>query len=155
MLSPNTPTSRLRLYAAAWTAAVAKVRPTATEKKMFGGLAFMLNGNMFCGMTQDVLMARVGPKHYEAALAKPHVRVMDFTGRVMKGYVYVDPAGMASDEELQYRPGIPASLPVCGSVQRNNLDPDRYSYQSNVGRSSTAGPAVSKSRYRQFRQRAS
>ena len=80
---------------------IAKVRPTVTEKKMFGGLAFMLNGNMFCGITENSLMARVGPEQYEEALAKPHVRVMDFTGRVMKGYVYVDPAGMAADAELQ------------------------------------------------------
>jgi TfoX/Sxy family transcriptional regulator of competence genes len=82
--------------------AVAKVRPTVSEKKMFGGVAFMLNGNMFCGVSQDALMARVGPEQYAAALAKPHVRVMDFTGRVMKGYVYVDPAGMADDENLRY-----------------------------------------------------
>lgn len=81
---------------------VAKVRPTVTEKKMFGGVAFMLNGNMFCGVSQDALMARVGSEQYVAALAKAHVRVMDFTGRVMKGYVYVDPAGMATDEELRY-----------------------------------------------------
>lgn len=80
---------------------VAKVRPTVTEKKMFGGLAFMLNGNMFCGITENSLMARVGPDHYADSLAKPHVRIMDFTGRPMKGYVYVDPAGIASDQELQ------------------------------------------------------
>jgi TfoX/Sxy family transcriptional regulator of competence genes len=81
--------------------AIAKVRPTVTEKKMFGGLAFMLNGNMFCGVTQDSLMARVGPGQYEASLAKPHVRLMDFTGRPMKGYVYVDPAAIAADQDLK------------------------------------------------------
>jgi hypothetical protein len=81
--------------------AIAMVRPTVTEKKMFGGLAFMLNGYMFCGVTQDSLMARVGPDHYDESLAKPHVRVMDFTGRPMKGYVYVDPEGIATDRELQ------------------------------------------------------
>jgi TfoX/Sxy family transcriptional regulator of competence genes len=80
---------------------IAKVRPTVTEKKMFGGLAFMLNGNMFCGITENALMARVGHDHYEAALAKPHVRVMDFTGRIMKGYIFVDSAGLASDQDLQ------------------------------------------------------
>jgi TfoX/Sxy family transcriptional regulator of competence genes len=81
---------------------IAKVRPTVTEKKMFGGLAFMLNGNMFCGISQNSLMARVGRDHYAASLAKPHVRIMDFTGRPMQGYVYVDPAGLASDPELQF-----------------------------------------------------
>jgi TfoX/Sxy family transcriptional regulator of competence genes len=76
-------------------------QPTVTEKKMFGGLAFMLNDYMFCGVSQDLLMARVGPDNYTAALARPHVREMDFTGRPMKGYVYVDPEGIESDRELQ------------------------------------------------------
>lgn len=75
-------------------------RPTVSEKKMFGGLAFMLNEYMFCGVTQDNFMARVGPDNYQEALAKPHAREMDFTGRPMKGYVYVDPAGIESDQAL-------------------------------------------------------
>jgi TfoX/Sxy family transcriptional regulator of competence genes len=77
-------------------------RPAVTEKKMFGGLAFMLNDYMFCGVINDELMARVGPDNYAAALAKPHVREMDFTGRSMKGYVYVIPEGVESDADLQY-----------------------------------------------------
>ena len=77
-------------------------RPAVAEKKMFGGLAFMLNDYMFCGVLQDSLMARVGPDNYQASLAKPHVREMDFTGRPMKGYVYVDPEGLESDEDLAY-----------------------------------------------------
>jgi hypothetical protein len=56
---------------------------------------------MFCGVLQDSLMARVGPDNYEASLAKPHVRKMDFTGRPMKGYVYVDPQGIESDQDLE------------------------------------------------------
>lgn len=77
-------------------------RPTVTEKKMFGGLAFMLNDYMFCGVLQDSLMARVGPDNYQASLARPHVREMDFTGRPMKGYVYVAPEGTESDQDLAY-----------------------------------------------------
>jgi hypothetical protein len=77
-------------------------RPGAVEKKMFGGLAFMLNDYMFCGVTNEELMARVGPDNYEASLSKPHVREMDFTGRSMKGYVFVAPEGVESDQELQY-----------------------------------------------------
>ena len=76
-------------------------RPGVGEKKMFGGLAFMLNDYMFCGVSNDSLMARVGPDNYSASLAKPHVREMDFTGRPMKGYVYVDPQGLEADEDLQ------------------------------------------------------
>lgn len=75
-------------------------RPGVTEKKMFGGIAFMLDGYMFVGVQDDALMARVGPDNHQAALARPGARPMDFTGRPMKGYVYVDPAGFESDEEL-------------------------------------------------------
>ena len=71
-----------------------------TEKKMFGGLAFMTRGYMVVGIVGDALMARVGPEGYEDALARPHARVMDFTGKPMKGYVLVDPAGVDDDEDL-------------------------------------------------------
>jgi TfoX/Sxy family transcriptional regulator of competence genes len=86
-----------------------------TEKKMFGGLAFMSRGYMFIGIVGDVLMARVGPEHYEQALSRPHARVMDFTGKPMKGYVFVDPAGFESDSDLsdwaQWCHGYVQSLP--------------------------------------------
>jgi len=68
-------------------------RNDVAEKKMFGGLALMLNGHMFCGIIKKDLMVRVGLEQYEAALAQPHVRPMDFTGRPLSGYVYVAPAG--------------------------------------------------------------
>jgi TfoX/Sxy family transcriptional regulator of competence genes len=64
------------------------------ERKMFGGLAFLLDGRMFCGTVNDELMVRVGPKQHEAALALPHARPMDFTGRPMKGLVYVARNGL-------------------------------------------------------------
>lgn len=72
-----------------------------TERRMFGGLAFLLDGKMFVGVRDATLMARVGAEHYLDALALPHVRVMDFTGKPMKGYVYVDAPGLAEDRELQ------------------------------------------------------
>ena len=71
-----------------------------SERKMFGGLAFMSRGYMFVGISGEVLMARVGPEQYEEALSQLHVRVMDFTGRPMKGYVFVDPPGFESDSDL-------------------------------------------------------
>ncbi len=71
-----------------------------SEKKMFGGIAFMLNGNMCRGITDGLLMARVGPAAYDDALERPYARPMDFTGKPMKGYVYVEPAGIESDREL-------------------------------------------------------
>jgi len=76
------------------------VRPGLSERKMFGGLAFMLDGKMFVGVLGSVLMARVGPQRHQDALAQPYVREMDFTGRPMKGYVFIDPPGLADDRDL-------------------------------------------------------
>jgi TfoX/Sxy family transcriptional regulator of competence genes len=74
--------------------------PDVVEKGMFGGIAFMVRGNMCCGVIGDRLMLRVGPKGYETALSRPHASAMDFTGRPMKGLVYVEPAGFASPGDL-------------------------------------------------------
>jgi TfoX/Sxy family transcriptional regulator of competence genes len=71
-----------------------------TERKMFGGLAFMLKGKVFVGIIGEDLMVRVGPEAHAQALSQPHARPMDFTGRPMKGYVFVGPEGLRSDEEL-------------------------------------------------------
>jgi len=71
-----------------------------SERRMFGGLAFMLHGNMFVGIVGSTLMARVGPEQSATALRRAHVREMDFTGRPMKGYVYVDESGTAEDADL-------------------------------------------------------
>ncbi|MEO8023323.1 TfoX/Sxy family protein [Polaromonas sp.] len=76
-------------------------RPGITERQMFGGLAFLVHGKMFMGIRNSSLMARVGPEHHQDALAMPHVRVMDFTGRAMKGYVYIDPPAVAEDQDLK------------------------------------------------------
>lgn len=71
------------------------------EKRMFGGLCFLLNGNMCCGVTREArLMVRVGPEAYEAALREPHAGEMDFTGRPMRGLVFVESPGFESDEQL-------------------------------------------------------
>jgi TfoX/Sxy family transcriptional regulator of competence genes len=71
-----------------------------TEKKMFGGLAFLVGGRMCCGIVGDTLMVRVGPERYAAALSRPHARPMDFTGRPLTGFVYVAPAGIRSRQAL-------------------------------------------------------
>ena len=70
------------------------------ERKMFGGLAFMLAGKMCCCVTDRGLMVRVGPEGYEEALTLPHAGVMDMTGRPMRGWVLVDPAGLESRTNL-------------------------------------------------------
>lgn len=68
-----------------------------SEKQMFGGLAFMLNGNMACGVVGEELMVRVGPDNYQAALGERYTRPMDFTGRPLKGMVYVEEDAVAED----------------------------------------------------------
>lgn len=75
-------------------------RPSVAEKRMFGGLAFLLDGKMFCGIVGTDLMVRVGPDAHQAALRKPHARPMDFTGRPMKGYVFVAAAGVKSKPQV-------------------------------------------------------
>ena len=70
-----------------------------TERKMFGGLCLMIGGNMCCGVQEDKLMVRVGPERHEAALGRPGARPMDFTGRPMRGMVYVDAAAIHTDDD--------------------------------------------------------
>ena len=74
--------------------------PGVEEKRMFGGLCFLVDGHMACGLVRDELMVRVGPEAYEAALAEPHAREMDFTGRPLRGMVYVAAEGIAGNASL-------------------------------------------------------
>jgi len=76
-------------------------RDDVAEKKMFGGLCFMVNGGMCCGLTKSDLMVRVGREGVEEALAQPHARPMDFTGRPLASMVYVSPAGLKTDGALR------------------------------------------------------
>jgi len=72
------------------------------EKKMFGGLAFMVRGHMSVGIVKDELMVRAGPEACAYLAAKPHARVMDFTGRPMKGFLFVEAAGLEEDHDLAH-----------------------------------------------------
>lgn len=84
------------------TVLAAKASPSTetVEKKMFGGLCFMVGGHMCCGITGSDMLVRVGPERYDSALTQPHARPMDFTGRPMKGIVYVGSDGLVHDEQL-------------------------------------------------------
>jgi TfoX/Sxy family transcriptional regulator of competence genes len=75
--------------------------PGLIEKKMFGGVGFMVRGNMACGVNKDDLIVRVGAKGYEEALARSHTRPFDMTGRPMKGWVMVSADGYESDDALK------------------------------------------------------
>ena len=70
------------------------------DKKMFGGIGFLLNGNMLVGVWQDSLIVRLGPDEGEEALKEPHVSEFNITGRAMKGWVLVAPEGVEADDEL-------------------------------------------------------
>lgn len=86
-----------------------------TEKKMFGGLAFLLNGNMCCGVHGRELIVRLDPAQAGTALAEPHTRIFDLSGRTMKGWILVDPAGLADEPALakwlRFATNYAASLP--------------------------------------------
>ncbi len=90
-----------------------------TEKKMFGGLAFLLHGNMSVGLSSGGdLMVRVGAEATDAALSRPHTRLFDMTGRPMKGWILVAPEGVKTKRELgawvQRGLGYARSLPPKG-----------------------------------------
>ena len=76
-------------------------RKGIVEKKMFGGIGFLLNGNIVVGVWKNSLIVRLGPDGYEEALREPHVRVFDITGKPMKGWVLVEPEGVDEDDQLK------------------------------------------------------
>ncbi len=78
----------------------------AEERKMFGGLTFMVDGHMCCGVIRDDLMLRLGADQAKQALEKPHVRPMDFTGRPMKGFVFVAMPGVRTEAKLRQWLGL-------------------------------------------------
>jgi len=91
-------------------------RGDVVEKKMVGGLSFLVNGNMCCGITGEALMIRVGAESREETLREPHVQPMLFAGRSLSGFVCIEPAGYVADDALagwvqralDYVSGLPA-----------------------------------------------
>jgi TfoX N-terminal domain len=90
-------------------------RKGLVEKKMFGGVAFLLQGNMCVGVHKTDLIVRLAPEETDAALSQPHTRRFDLTGRPMKGWILVAPAGLKTDAKLgkwvQVAARYAASLP--------------------------------------------
>ena len=76
-------------------------QPGVVERHMFGGLAFLVDGNMACCVTREGLMVRVGPDDAATALAEPGAGPMEMGGRTMKSWVLVDPAGLAADDDVR------------------------------------------------------
>lgn len=85
---------------------ISRTHNQVEEKRMFGGLCFMVNDKMCIGVESERLMVRLDPERYEEALQKDGCQPMDFTGRVMKGYVFVDVAAVNSAPELEYWVGM-------------------------------------------------
>lgn len=81
-------------------------RTDVDEKKMFGGLCFMVSHHMCCGIVGDTLMARVGPENYVNCLQRKFASEMDFTGKAMRGMIYVSPEGLEEDADLSSWVGI-------------------------------------------------
>jgi TfoX/Sxy family transcriptional regulator of competence genes len=75
-------------------------RTGVREQKMFGGLAFMLHGNMACGLLGNEVIVRVGKENLDDALSQPHARPFDMTGRPMRGFIYVAAESIATDDGL-------------------------------------------------------
>ena len=73
-------------------------RADVSERKMFGGLTFLVSGNMCCGVNKDELIVRLDPEREDEALSRPHARAMDFTGRHMPGFITVRPEGLDDDQ---------------------------------------------------------
>jgi TfoX/Sxy family transcriptional regulator of competence genes len=71
------------------------------EKKMFGGVGFLVHGNMACGVHGNDLIVRVGPDRYAQALEQPHTKVFDLTGKPMTGWIVVTPGGVTADADLE------------------------------------------------------
>jgi TfoX/Sxy family transcriptional regulator of competence genes len=74
--------------------------PNMVEKKMFGGIGYLVNGNMACGIIGESLIVRVGPDRYQEALSQPHTSIFDMTGRPMTGWVAVNPQAFDSEAAL-------------------------------------------------------
>lgn len=104
--------------------------PGIGEKKMFGGLCFTLGGNMMVGIVKESLMARVGEDAALAGLSKPGARPMDFTGKPMNGYLFVDPIGIAEDHELEAWIGLAKAFVLTLQTKDDKADVARNSLRS-------------------------
>jgi hypothetical protein len=106
-------------------------RPGVVERRMFGGLAFLRGRTMFIGVIDALLMARVGAAQYADALRYPNVREMNFTGRPLTGFVFVEPAGTADADEL--RRWVEACFAYAGSLPPPRVNEGNVATLANLG----------------------
>jgi hypothetical protein len=115
------------------------------EKKMFGGLCFMVSGHMCCGFAKDELMLRVGKDAYPDVIDRKHARPMTFTGRPLEGFVYVDPAGYKTDAALATWIALATAF-VATLPRRVATKPSRVAKASSPPRGTAAKRVTSKPR---------
>ena len=101
--------------------AALRLLPELEEKKMFGGISFLVNGNKACGVHKDGLIVRVGPEKHAWTLAQPHTRPFDMIGRPMSGWIVVQPPGCATENGLRARVelGLASAKYLNGKKNRN------------------------------------
>jgi TfoX/Sxy family transcriptional regulator of competence genes len=98
-------------------------------KKMMGGFVFMVDDKMCVGIVKNTLMARIGTDAYASALQKEHCSEMNFTGRAMKGFVFVDPLGVDTEDELDYWVQLCVDFnPLAKATKKKGKRDNRYSY---------------------------
>ena len=104
-----------------------------SEKKMFGGLTFLVNGQMCCGVLKNDLVLRLTPEQADTALRQPHTRPMDFTGKPMKSMIYVSPLGTDSDQALEAWVHSAVSLTRTAPGKKSRPGSDRANRRSSSG----------------------
>jgi TfoX/Sxy family transcriptional regulator of competence genes len=111
------------------------------QKKMFGGVCIMLNGNMLCGVESNRLMLRVGPDKYQYALSLKHAVKMDFTGKPLKGFIFVKPAGYKSEKDL--RKWLELGLKFVSSLPAKKKASQNYPDSTPLKKVKNFGPVTS------------
>jgi TfoX/Sxy family transcriptional regulator of competence genes len=104
-----------------------------SERKMFGGLTFLVNGQMCCGVLKNDLVLRLTPEEADTALRQPYTRPMDFTGRPMKSMIYVSPLGTDSDQTLEAWVRFAVTLAQTAPGKKSGLGSDRANRSSGLG----------------------
>lgn len=99
--------------------------PRCVEKKMMGGLTFMVNGKMCVGILKDDLMVRIDPEMHEKALARKGCREMDFTGKPMRGFVFVGPGGTSTKKSLESWVALALDFNTRAKASRSRKKPKR------------------------------
>ena len=103
------------------------------ERKMFGGLTFLVNGQMCCGVLKNDLVLRLTPEQADTALRQPHTRPMDFTGKPMKSMIYVTPLGTDADQALEAWVGSAVRLARTASGKKSGPGLGRANRNAGLG----------------------